>query len=195
MPFGVIWPILVDAANQRSPPGPTAIFVGKPGLGSGNSLIVPLGVIWPIFSPRPSVNQGRRPGQRRSRSGSCLLWESKLADLSARGYPSDHVGHRLGEPQVPIWTGRDRGSTAVDCAWDRKLADRAARGDPADVVAARLGEPEVVIGTDRDPGREAVRRGNREQLESAAWRQPTDLVGGDLGEPDVAFRADREPPG
>src|SRR5581483_6408398 len=110
---------------------------------------------------------GRRPLHRQARHG---------------------VGVRLGEPDVPVWAGRDPLELAV-AATDGEELHLTRRRHPADPVGAEIGEPEVPVGAGRDALGRALRAAGRELRRDPVGGDPPDLAAVVLGEPDVAVGA------
>src|SRR5205823_11818295 len=105
-------------------------------------------------------------------------------DDAGGGDPPDlvDVGLALGEPQVPVRTGRDP-LGAVVVAGDGELGDDPGCGDPPD-HGATLGEPQVPVRPGRDPFGGAA-GGDGELGNDPGDGDPPDLVADVLGEPQV----------
>ncbi len=149
-PAGVMRPILpASSVNQRLPSGPTVIPNGRllAVIPFENSVTTPVGVMRPILSVVVSVNQ-------RFPSGPATMPFGLGAGRDPGREPVHHPVHRdppdrgglLGEPEVPVRPGRDRGGQAAGPEHPGHLPGGA---DPAD--CGFLGEPEIPVRSSGDP--------------------------------------------
>src|SRR5208283_3559208 len=104
-----------------------------------------------------------------------------VGDLPARRYPPDRVVGGVGEPQRPVWSGRNP-HWAVD-ADTGELGDLPAGGEPKGSV--RPGRDRVGL-VDARAGKE---------LAVPAGRDPPDRVAEVVGKPNGLVRAGRDPGG
>ena len=122
-----------------------------PGVGTGNSVIAPAGVMRPIL-PARSVNQ-RLP------SGPTVM-PSGVAFAVGIGNSATSVPVVVTLPiLLPLYSVNQRlpsGPTArplmpLASAHHRELGDRPRRGDPADLARVEHREPEVAVGPRHEP--------------------------------------------
>src|SRR6266487_6131214 len=80
----------------------------------------------------------------------------RLRDHPCCGDPPDLVADVFGEPQVPVWPGRDVVRVAVGGGDGELSRDDPSRGDPPDHVAEVCGEQQAPVRSGGDPQRARV---------------------------------------
>ena len=165
-------PILLalNSENQMLPSGPAASARGPlSGVGIGNSVITPAGVMRPILPPANSPNQ-MLPSAPSAIARGWLFGVGMANSVmhAGRRDPAHPVAEVLGEPHVAVGPERDDARRAAGMRQRELLEAGAVRGHPADAIARASVNHSVPSGRERDRRRSAARVRQRKLLDDPA---------------------------